>query len=344
MKIEADNPMLQYCGRIDFDDPKAPVLVYAGSFVKLSFSGTKIAVRLRNHRSYYNNAMGYILDGEMGKFDLPVDQDCHLYEISNGLEGGIHELMLYKRQDGCHYVTFEGFELAEGAEVFPVKPLPERKIEVFGDSISCGEVCEALDRIGDSDPEGHEGIYSNSYYSYSWILARKLNAQVHISSQGGLALMDKTGWFHGPDFVGLESTYDKIQYNTEIGATKPWDFTGWQPDLVILAIGQNDANPENYMMEDYDGEKAENWRTHYRAFIEKLLSLYPGASIVLSTTILNHDASWDRAIEQVCSEIASSRVKHFLYENNGCGTPGHVRIPEAESMAEQLADFIRMSF
>ena len=46
-------------------------------------------------------------------------------------------------------------------------------MEVFGDSVSCGEVSEALKYVGKPDPE-HDGEYSNSWYSYAWITARKL--------------------------------------------------------------------------------------------------------------------------------------------------------------------------
>ena len=34
MHISPDDKRLQYCGRIDFDDPKAPVLVYAASLYR----------------------------------------------------------------------------------------------------------------------------------------------------------------------------------------------------------------------------------------------------------------------------------------------------------------------
>ena len=34
---------------------------------------------------------------------------------------------------------------------------------------------------------------------------------------------------------------------------------------------------------------------------------------------------------------------HFLYRRNGAGTPGHIRIPEAEEMAEELAGYIEKS-
>ena len=95
------------------------------------------------------------------------------------------------------------------------------------------------------------------------------------------------------------------------------------------------------MPADYDGAKAVNWREHYESFVRKLMGLYPAAQIILATTILMHDAAWDRAIDDVCSKIASDRVHHFLYKRNGAGTPGHIRIPEAEEMAEELSGYIR---
>lgn len=126
--------------------------------------------------------------------------------------------------DSCHIVTLLGFELGSDAEVLTPAPLPSRKIEVFGDSVSCGEVSEAVDYVGKPDPE-HDGEYSNSWYSYAWMTARNLHAQLHDSSQGGIALLDKTGWFMAPDYLGIESCYDKIEYQPELSEVKPWDFS-----------------------------------------------------------------------------------------------------------------------
>ena len=339
MRIEPDNKLLQYSGRIDFDVKSAPVFVYAGSFVKIKFRGSTVSADITNHRSYSTNYLGYVLDGNQGKFALAQDDKPHTYTLGKHLTEGEHELLLFKRMDSCHYFTFHGFELEQEGEILPLPEKPQKRIEVFGDSVSCGEVSEALHYVGKEDPK-HDGEFSNSWYSYSWITARKLNAELHITAQGGAALMDKTGWFLGPDYVGMESIYDKIEYNPSIGPTKQWDFNLWIPHVVIIAIGQNDANPENYMAEDEQCEKARNWKKHYRDFVEKLMKLYPEAQFILSTTILGHDAAWDRAIDDVCNEIHDSRVHHFLYSNNGCGTPGHIRVPEAKKMAEELSTYI----
>lgn len=339
MKIAPDNELLQYSGRIDFEVQTAPVFVYAGSFVKIKFRGACISADISNHRSYATNYLGYILDGKQGKFALTQDDKPHTYTLGKRLTEGEHELLLFKRMDSCHYFTFHGFVMEEEGEILPLQDKPQRRIEVFGDSVSCGEVSEALHYVGKEDPK-HDGEFSNSWYSYSWITARKLNAELHITAQGGAALMDKTGWFLGPDYIGMESIYDKIEYNPSIGPTKQWNFELWKPHVVIVAIGQNDANPENFMAEDYHCEKAVIWRHHYRAFVEKLMKLYPKAHFILATTILGHDASWDKAIDDVCNELNDARVQHFLYSNNGCGTPGHIRVPEAEKMAEELSTYI----
>lgn len=38
--------------------------------------------------------------------------------------------------------------------------------------------------------------------------------------------------------------------------------------------------------------------------------------------------------------VTIGAVHHFLYSNNGRGTPGHIRRPEAEKMAEELSAYI----
>ena len=35
------------------------------------------------------------------------------------------------------------------------------------------------------------------------------------------------------------------------------------------------------------------------------------------------------------------RISQYLFRRNGCGTPGHLRIPEAYEMAEELTKYIQ---
>lgn len=335
--IGADHSALQYMGRIDWEDPQNPVWVYACTSVRVRFTGSFIKADVTNHHLCWDNFLGVIIDGVQTKIKLE-NNGHQIWTLAENLPEGEHELLLFKRQDACHYLTFHGLWVAENSEVSAPAPLPQRKIEVYGDSVSAGEVSEAVDYCGQVDPP-HNGEFSNSYYSYSWCTARLLNAQLHDIAQGGIALLDETGYFHGPDYQGMERRFDKIQYNDQIAPNKEWDFSHYTPQVVVVAIGQNDNHPDDYMVE-YDHLKARHWRSHYGNFIGRLRGIYPNAHIILSTTILNHHENWDASIHQVWQELNDEKIHHFRYSKNGCGTHGHIRIPEAEQMARELAAFI----
>ena len=339
-KLLPSDEVLTYSGRIDFTQKYAPVFVFPCTSVRLHVTGKNIRVDLENIRSYWENSMGILVDGDYkGKCILPDEGRVEI-DISGFLDGKEHDLTIFKRQDACHYVRFFGLLVGKDTTVTKSTLHYTRRIEVYGDSVSAGEVSEAVAYAGLADPE-HNGEYSNSFYSYSWTCARKLQAEIHDIAQGGISLFSGQGYFLQPDTLGMEACYDKIEYNPALGETKEWDFSQYTPHVVIVAIGQNDANPVNYMALDYDGEEAERWRTAYQNWIRLLREKYPHSEIILTTTILNHDPAWDRAIGEVADKLQDTHVHHFLYRNNGSGTHGHIRIPEAEQMAEELSGFIR---
>ena len=138
----------------------------------------------------------------------------------------------------------------------------------------------------------------------------------------------------------MESAWDKIHYNPDLGPSTEWNFDNYRPQVVIVAIGQNDSHPDDYMKEEYDGARGIRWRSGYRAFLEKLRGKYPDAHIICITTLLEHDPAWDRAIDQVCREMEDDKITHYMFRRNGKGTPGHLRIPEAEEMAVELSAYI----
>ena len=339
MEIKPTNKKLSYTGRIGWSNPEEPVFVYPCTSVGMRFTGNVLKIHVRNKCAYWDNYLGYILDGRQSVLALPKDGTA-VFEIEvKGESGQEHEVLFFKRQDACHEFSFLGAEIADGAKLLYMPEKPVRKIEVYGDSVSAGEVSEAVEYTGKEDPE-HNGEYSNSWYSYAWMTARKLNAQIHDIAQGGIALMDGTGWFHAPDYIGMETAWDKIHYNPDLGEAMEWDFSEYVPQVVIVAFGQNDSNPQDYMKEDYEGEKAGKWRRHYKAFLMKLRDKYPLACIVCCTTLLCHDKAWDNSIGQVVREMEDEKITQYIFKRNGRGTPGHLRIPEAEEMAEELAAYI----
>ena len=328
MKILPNNSSLIYSGRIDLSDPFAIVWTYPGTFVRMKFKGTQLFIHVRNKHNYWNNYLGVAEGDAQTKLLLPEEGEATIEIPLQTTQDNIHEVTIFKRQDACHELTILGFEINcntdDECELLEASPLPPRRIEVYGDSVSAGEVSEAVDYVAKADPE-HNGEYSNSWYSYAWIAARKLDAQLHDIAQGGVALLDNTGWYHEPDYIGMEQVWNKMRYNPDYGTVKEWDFSKYTPDIVIVAIGQNDSHPDDYMKTDYEGEKAKNWSTHYRQFLAKLRETYIG---------------WDMSISQAVLDIADKKISHCVFQRNGKATPGHLRIPEAEEMAEELCHYI----
>lgn len=340
MTILADHKKLIYSGRIDWSNPLEPIFVFPCTFVKMKFTGNVLKVHVKNRNAYWNNYLGVLLDGEQSSVLLPKDGEALLDIPVKGSEKTEHEVMIFKRQDSCHELTFLGFELGEGAEIMDSDPLPERRIEVYGDSVSAGEVSEAVDYTGKEDPE-HNGEYSNRLVFLCMDDCEKIECSRSMNiAQGGIALRDHTGWFYEPEAIGMETAWNKIHYNPLFGNATEWDFSKYTPQVVIVAIGQNDNHPDDYMKEDYNSERSKQWREHYKAFIEGLKKQYPEAKIVCCTTLLCHDESWDRSIGEVVKELDHPDITQCLFTRNGKGTPGHLRIPEAEEMSQELADYI----
>ena len=196
--ISPKDANLQYSGRIDFTISKSPLFIYPCSSITTTFTGTSLKIILSNHRSCWDNYIGYIIDGKQEKIRIPDDDSIVCITLAEQLEDKKHRLIIFKRMDSCHTFNFFGLVLSEKGKLLEVSPKPKRRIEIYGDSVSAGEVSEAVDYVGKPDPE-HQGEYSNSWYSYAYITARKLNAEIHDIAQGGIALLDGTGWFAAPD-------------------------------------------------------------------------------------------------------------------------------------------------
>ena len=336
-QIRPSDPRLRYMGRIDFANPDAPCLIWAGSLVQFSFTGDKLVLTLVNHRLYNGMQIGYLLDGKEHTLYLTEESDTpHTYEIP--VSGtGTHTFVLFKRQDSTHCFSLLDIGIADGADIAEI-PLPALKMECYGDSVTAGSVVEAVDYVAQNDPPVYDSVYDNAWHSYAMQTARLLDAQVHLVAQGGIALFDHTGWFHDGRY-GMETAYDKLYYLPDAEMTA-WDFSRYTPDIVTFAIGQNDQHADGK-----DGiltpERREEWLTRYCEMLADLMEKYPNAVFILLLTVLNHDEYWETLLDDACARMNSPRVKRFRFTRSGCATPGHPRIPEQCEMACELTEFMK---
>lgn len=324
----------RYVGRIDFANAAEPVLTWPLCSVTLRFCGTAVSALLRNRPSWGRQYVGWVVDGDTkGMARLHPDGELRLYALADNLEEDEHEITLYKRMDATGYIGFGGWQLQ--GQPLPPAPPPARRMECFGDSVSMGAVADAVGWEGQPDPPNN-GSYDDAWLSYIAATARNLGAELHDNSQGGISLLDGTGYFRGPDYLGLENCWDKVGYVPELGLS-PWDFSHWTPHVVVLAIGQNDPHPDNDI---HDTEKRQRWVSRYVRLLGDLRAKYPKALFVMATTILNHDLVWEDALDEACSTVGDPRAVRFRYTRCAVGTPGHPRAAEHMEMARELTAFL----
>ncbi len=129
-----------------------------------------------------------------------------------------------------HAVKFDG-------ELLPVEDKPYR-IEFIGDSITSGE-----GSIG-AKPEGDWiSMWFSAVDNYTAMTAVALNADYRVISQSGWGVM--TAWDNNP-YGNIPGIYEKVcgllkgEKNEALGALQEYDFSKWQPDIVVVNLGTND--------------------------------------------------------------------------------------------------------
>lgn len=334
-KVLFTDPKLQFTGRIDMTDPENPMMTWPGSYLRFEFRGTHLSLKVTNHRFWVGRFLGVVIDGD--ERCIPMCDGEQTLMLAENLKDVPHEVYIYKRMEG-HYITLNELYLNDGGELLAPSPKPRKKIEVYGDSVSAGSVVDCDEYIGKSDPEDHGGFYDNSWHAYPLMLSRIMPCEVYVTSQGGIAIFDKTGYFEMPNMRGVESCYDKIGYCID----RPLTEWGWsfKPHVIVFAVGQNDHNPDPDCLSKPDYYK--KWTDKYIEIASDIRSHSPKATIVFAMTVLMHDPIWDDAMEDIKNRMGGeeNKVYHFMYSRCGKATPGHPRTAEQEEMARELKAFL----
>ncbi|WP_036482290.1 GDSL-type esterase/lipase family protein [Myxosarcina sp. GI1] len=331
-EIAANNADFYYTGRIEGQNSSTPVFSYPGSMVEFKFSGTGLKVKLSEDNWGGENYVDVYLndDSEPKTILLKQGEQPKIYDIANGLENKTHKVLLVKRND---YVTgeFKFHGIVTDGNLLPGNFASNKKIEVYGDSIAAGATVES-DRVGTSDPPGSNHDLANAYLSFGSILARDYGAEVSLVAQGGVSLVDGYGFWH--EQTGMEAIYDKAK---PLDDAPQWNFAKYNPDLVIVALGQNDASSINIGSD----LSSQEWKSRYKQFISELRAKHPNAYFIGMFPNMYHDSKWDNylteAIAEYKQETNDNKVYSLITEQV---TSGHPRFSEQKAMADALKTLI----
>jgi hypothetical protein len=328
--ISCTDKHIQYEGRI-WKDGNAMVLTWPGVSVRINFHGTGLSVIMKDQdtANYYN----VIVDGNI-TMKIHTDTAKHAYTLAAGLTPGDHNVELFKRTEWDKGKTwFYGILPDNGTSLLAPPALKKRRIEFFGNSITCGYATE--DMTGDSPT----GYYENNYVSYAAITARHFNAQYYCSSKSGIGIL--ISWFP----LIMREMYDRMD---PTDSTSKWDFSKYTPDLVIINLFQNDAwltkMKDNAQFKAKFGTTPPDHATivnAYKSFVQIIRSKYPKAQIICclgSMDATREGSPWPGYVQEAVHAINDKNIftLFFPYKN----TPGHPKVAEQKVMADTLIDFI----
>ena len=333
-EISADNPNFQYLGRIELSEPTSPVFAYPASACQFNFEGTSLQLKITEDNWGEGNYVGVYLDDNPEPIIIQLEPtpEPKTYKIATDLTNTKHSALIVKRTDFLSgEFSFEGIIIDAGKDLLAPNSISSRKIEFYGDSITAGANVES-ENVGQQDPEGNTSHLDNSYASYAAMLAKEYNADFHLIAQGGLAVTNGYGyWFEG---TGMESVYDKYK---PLPDAKIWDFNNYTPDLIVIALGQNDSSS----VSDTGKISEQTWKNNYKTFINNLHNKHPQAYIICMFTNMFHDRAWDsyltEAVTEYKQEYSEAKIYSLITEQV---TPGHPRISEQRLMTNALKNLI----
>ena len=327
--IRADDPNIDYTGRIDFSDPQSPVLYWPGTNITAGFEGTSVKIVLEDPGgdNYYN----VIIDNDSQN---PVTIDCEKgrreYPITTGLKDTVHTIRIFRRTEGFSGPTvFKGFVLDNDKILTAPPPAAKHKIEFFGDSITCGMGNECPDDGPDED-----NAKRNNYLAYGAITARNLYAEYVCTAKNGIGII--ISWF---DMI-MPDYYDRLN---PAEPDSKWDFSRWTPDAVVINLFQNDSWLIN-RLDPVPGP--EQIADAYYNFIKTIRKTYPDASIICalgSMDATKAGSPWPgyikTAVNKFKKENNDNKIHYYFFKYDGTGK--HPRVRHHQQIAKELTAFIR---
>ncbi|MEO6849223.1 MAG: SGNH/GDSL hydrolase family protein, partial [Mucilaginibacter sp.] len=329
--VKSHDTHIRYSGRMTMLDDAAE-LSWSASSLELNFSGTGVKATLKDENG--ENFFNVVVDGKVTSVIHPGNVQKE-YTLADGLPAGRHTLELFKRTEWAMGKTwFYQFTLDKGGVVLPPPAAQKRKIEFFGNSITCG--------YADEDTTGKDrgsSPYENGYLSYAAITARHFGAELHNTSRSGIGIT--VSW----DPLIMPELYNRLDATD---AESRWDFSKYTPDVVVINLFQNDSwlvkKPDNLQFKARFGDKEpteEQLIKAYKEFVKTIRGKYPKAQIICtlgSMDATKQGSPWPGYIEKAVEQMKDKNIyAHSIPYKN---TPGHPNVKEQQAMADDLIAFI----
>lgn len=324
----ANDPRVSYEGRC---------ATGPGNEVRLGFPGVTLrarvhaaSLRVRIHASSNDVFFRVGVDGGPLR-RVRLQQGDNWLPLFSDLPVADHTVELVRITESWQGVCeIQGLEAANGTLLAP-PPLPARKLEFIGDSITCGE---GVVPTGDGRTAADR---TDATATYAMKLAQRLGAQCELVSYGGRGIL--RDWQGGRNTNNAPQFYELALPDDP---TAKWDPRQYVPDAIGICLGTNDFN---------QGVPDENdFVNAFVEFIHVLQRDAPNAQIILIDSPILTDGEHAVPKRTVCSayldevvrKVNSPQVRHAAVKHYpGSPGDGHPLAASHTAMADELEPVFR---
>jgi len=297
---------IQYYGRWDQTDPKNPSASWGPVGIKARFQGTSVSVKLQDSA----NSFTYSIDGGAMQTLAPGNQAER--QLAANLTDGAHTLEFFRRSEGSYGKTvFSGLVLDPGKNLLAPDPRPPHRIEVVGDSISAG--------YGDEGMGSITPLTQNGYMAYGPQVARLLNAEWSIIAHSGRGMYRNLCEALPPKDTHMPDEFKLSQFPGIAGPD--WDFSRYQPDVLIVTLGTNDF--ADYPPGTCAAPDVPSFQKAYQGFLSFARGKYPKAEIFALGTFGAAAGNAEATCNQtICAAVTATADAHVHCVDPSLGPGG----------------------
>ena len=328
--FDLDSDHVRLLGRSVFESGMV-FMGYSSTGVEFNVNAKRLTVNMIGDSGAHGNDNGSaarivaFVNGERKLDQMLVNpmQEFVIFEGAKTIEGVVQIIKVSECSSSL--AGIECISTDEGGTISATLPR-DLKIEFIGDSITCG--------YGVDDPikENHfRTSTEDNTKTYAYKTAAALDADYSMISISGWGIISGyTGNDVKQENSVLPKVYDKLGFTwgASLGKTRPaqiqWDFSKFQPDVVVINLGTNDAS---YTKRKSD--RVQEYTDAYVEFLKDIREKNPSAHIICSLGIMGQDLcpAIEKAVSTYKAATDDSQVYYLKFDNqnmaDGIGADWH---------------------
>ncbi|MCM1569816.1 MAG: GDSL-type esterase/lipase family protein [Roseburia sp.] len=307
-------------------------LIMSGSGIEFTFTGKRLeitlcgreAASLSNNRDNYARIAIYIND--IRTIDDSINCREKTYSLLDAPQIQTITVRLLKLSEcAMSLCGIQDILTDESGRLSPT-PTKARRIEIIGDSITCGY------GIDDENFEHHFSTSTEDVTkAYAYKTARALDADYSLFSISGYGIIsgytDDASVKHDdqriPDYYPSSGFSRDTLTNGLKPEQIPWDFNRFRPDIVVINLGTND---DSYCGEE--PKKQQEFARAYERFLHMVRNNNPQAAILCVLGVMG--SRLYPLICEACEHFKASTGEQRLY----CQI-----LPEQDGKVGYVADY-----